>query len=108
MATASANAAGGPEIFDPVCGCDNRTYANRCEAYAAGVSGAHEGVCGGNPCSSNAECDTDLYCARETGDCDGTGQCCQRPEACPRHFDPVCGCDGNTYAATAVTRRRQA
>ncbi len=38
-----------PEIctqdYRPVCGCDERTYANACVAASAGVSVASEGVC---------------------------------------------------------------
>jgi hypothetical protein len=32
-------------IYKPVCGCDGRTYPNRCEATRAGVSIAHHGAC---------------------------------------------------------------
>jgi hypothetical protein len=49
-----------PQVCDdiamPVCGCDDKTYGNACEAAAAGVSTSADGACGG---SSGGGCDYD-------------------------------------------------
>ena len=49
-------------------------------------------------CFSNDDCEPEEFCAKALGDCDGTGTCELRPEGCLAVWDPVCGCDGQTYS----------
>ena len=104
---------GCPENYDPVCGCDNRTYGNLCELVSARVQLQSEGECAGGPPPPQADgacgpprapimCALTHFCDRPQGSCpvrnESTGGTCQvRPEVCNRQLLPVCGCDNVEY-----------
>ncbi len=87
-----------PDIWDPVCGCDDITYGNSCEAAYIGINVASEGECPAPRCLNNDTCASGMFCLKSSGDCNGDGQCSEQPTMCPLYWDPVCGCDGFDYA----------
>ena len=92
------------EIYQPVCGCDGRTYGNDCERLRARVQLDHEGSCEegqacgglqGGGCPAGQFCDVTI--PNTCGGADLSGNCRVVEEVCAEIYQPVCGCDGRTY-----------
>jgi hypothetical protein len=94
----------------PVCGCDGKTYASRCDAEAAGVSvlATNACTCGG---IDNTQCEQGKYCQFPTGMCtmpNPSGVCVEVPTgSCSPFSSPVCGCDGKSYTNACEAAKAQ-
>jgi hypothetical protein len=91
---------GCPDVVMPVCGCDGQVYGNACEAAAAGVDVAEDGMC--EPPPGFALCGTQLceigvtYCQISVSDVGGfpNGYDCRPlPPTCGNPADCTCVAD---------------
>lgn len=75
-------------VYEPVCGCDGKTYSNSCEAGAAGVVRWEPGACAGDEtaCLDESLIDPNRICSSV--------------------FEPVCGCDGKAYSNSCQAEAR--
>lgn len=51
----------------------------------------------GRACHTNVDCNPQELCGKTQGNCEGTGECRDRPERILAGMVVVCGCDGKTY-----------
>ena len=96
----------------PVCGCDGKTYASRCDAALTGKAGVNVALTGACPCGGpgNNHCESGKFCNYLLGTCTGpspTGTCTVPPQSCPAFVSPVCGCDGKGYDNACLAAQAQ-
>lgn len=86
--------------YDPVCGCDGKTYGNECAAYTVGVSVRHAGACPEPPGAVSSGCQrggcSGELCVAEGEEAVSTCEwrqeyACYDEAQCGRRSDGTCG-----------------
>jgi hypothetical protein len=82
---------------DPALGCDSSACAHLEDNFRRTTGDEPPWTQPG--CCHNSDCFEGDFCQKPDGACGGLGACETQPQgACPEFLDPVCGCDGVTYA----------
>lgn len=90
---------------DGACWCDDacESYGDCCDDKAAVCDAPEPTLCGGwvgDTCAADEFCS--FTATQICGWADASGFCAPRPEACIQTFDPVCGCDSQTYGNSCM------
>ncbi|MFZ1332574.1 MAG: alpha/beta fold hydrolase [Flavobacteriales bacterium] len=78
--------------YKPVCGCNNTTYGNLCEAWRAGVRIVSQTPCAGDENGVKLCPDPEILAQH-------------KDDMCTMDHNPVCGCDGKTYSNPCAALR---
>jgi putative hemolysin len=91
-------------VINLVCGTDNKTYNNICEAKKVGVDVSYEGECGSCIAQGKTLIEGKACCPGYVSCLTGTKNTCQKScdtsgdVVCTADWTPVCGDNGKTYS----------